>query len=74
MLTAICNPLLFQTIYGEVLPLQSNNDMAGLRRFLKKRFLANPDIAKEYRHATVAEAYRPGNTFMAQRFRDDCVQ
>ena len=48
--------------------------MAGLRRFLKKRFLANPDIAKEYRHATVAEAYRPGNTVMAQSFRDDCVQ
>ena len=30
---------------------------------MKKRFLANPDIAKEYRHATVAEAYRPGNIF-----------
>ncbi|CAB4000793.1 abnormal spindle-like microcephaly-associated homolog, partial [Paramuricea clavata] len=49
-----------ETIYGEVLPLQSNNDFVGLKRFLKKRFLANPDICKEYRHATVAEAYRPG--------------
>lgn len=40
--------------------LHSNNDIVGLKRFLKRRFLANPDIAKEYRHPTVAEAYRPG--------------
>ena len=50
----------FQTVYGEILPLQSNSDVYGLKRFIKSRFLANPDIAKEYRHATIAECYRPG--------------
>jgi hypothetical protein len=38
---------------------------------LKKRFLANPDIAKEYRHATVAEAYRPGNSLMTNYRQKD---
>ena len=52
-----------QTIYGEILPLQSNDDVVGLKRFLKSRFLVNPDIAKEYRHATVAEYYKPGEFF-----------
>ncbi|XP_028394821.1 abnormal spindle-like microcephaly-associated protein homolog [Dendronephthya gigantea] len=49
-----------ETIYGEILTLHSNNDIVGLKRFLKRRFLANPDVSKEYRHPTVAEAYRPG--------------
>lgn len=57
-----------ETVYGEILPLQSNNDVHGLKRFLKSRFLANLDIAKNYRHATAAEYYRPGYFEALEKF------
>ena len=52
-----------QVVYGEILPLQSHNDIEGLAKFLWYRFLANPDIAREYSHPTVPGVYRPGKAF-----------
>ena len=50
----------FQTIYGEILPIQSNNDKAGLTRFLTERLLGNPDIANAFAHPQVPGFYREG--------------
>ncbi|KAL4219252.1 hypothetical protein ACF0H5_021834 [Mactra antiquata] len=49
-----------ETIYGEMVPLQSNNDVYGLSRFIIIRLLANPDIADEYAHPTVPHLYKDG--------------
>lgn len=51
----------FQTIYGEILPIHSNNDIAGLTRFLTDRLLGNPDIASTFAHPQVPGLYREGN-------------
>ena len=51
---------LMQTIYGEVLPLQSNSDVFGLSRFLLTRLLNSPDIVEEYAHPTVPHLYKDG--------------
>lgn len=51
---------IFQTIYGEILPIQSNDDIAGLTRFLTDRLLGNPDIAKAFAHPQVPGLYREG--------------
>ena len=50
----------FQTIYGEILPIQSNNDIAGMTRFLTERLLGNPDIANAFAHPQVPGLYREG--------------
>lgn len=50
----------FQTIYGEILPIQSNHDVAGLTRFLTERLLGNPDIAKAFAHPQVPGLFREG--------------
>lgn len=50
----------FQTVYGEVLPLQSNSDVIGLSRYILCRLLGNPDIAQEYAHPSVPHLYRDG--------------
>ncbi|KAL3871776.1 hypothetical protein ACJMK2_039754 [Sinanodonta woodiana] len=49
-----------ETIYGEVIPLQSNSDVFGLSRFIVTRLIGNPDIAEEYSHPTVPHLYRDG--------------
>lgn len=49
-----------QTVYGEMIPIDSNNDVIGLSRFVVTRLLANPDIATEYCHPTVPHLYRDG--------------
>ncbi|WAQ95520.1 ASPM-like protein [Mya arenaria] len=49
-----------ETIYGEVVPLQSNSDVYGLSRFIITRLLTSPDIAQEYSHPTVPHLYRDG--------------
>ena len=49
-----------QTVYGEILPIQSNNDIAGLTRFLTERLLGNPDIANAFAHPQVPGLYREG--------------
>lgn len=50
----------FQTIYGEILPIQSNYDVTGLSRFLRDRLLNNPDIAEAFAHSQVPGLYREG--------------
>ncbi|XP_067661837.1 abnormal spindle-like microcephaly-associated protein homolog [Haliotis asinina] len=49
-----------ETIFGEVLPLQSNSDVIGLSRYVLCRLLGNPDIAQEYAHPSVPHLYRDG--------------
>lgn len=51
----------FQTIYGEMISLESNSDAVGLAMFILQRLLWNPDIAAEYRHAKVPHLYKDGN-------------
>lgn len=50
----------FQTIYGELVPLEDNSDVTGLAMFILNRLLWNPDIAAEYRHPSVPHLYRDG--------------
>ncbi|XP_052220933.1 abnormal spindle-like microcephaly-associated protein homolog [Dreissena polymorpha] len=49
-----------ETIYGEVVMLQSNTDVYGLSRFVITRLLSSPDIAQAYAHPTVPHLYRDG--------------
>ena len=60
--------LFLQTIYGEILPIQSNNDVAGLTRFLTDRLLGNPDIANEFAHPQVPGLYREGEHNHIQQY------
>lgn len=50
----------FQTIYGELISLESNSDAVGLAMFILQRLLWNPDIAAEFRHARVPNLYKDG--------------
>ncbi|KAI7791387.1 putative abnormal spindle-like microcephaly-associated protein [Triplophysa rosa] len=58
----------FETIYGELIPLESNSDVVGLAMFILGRLLWNPDIAAEYRHAKVPHLYRDGHEEALSRF------
>ncbi|BFZ20292.1 hypothetical protein BsWGS_23331 [Bradybaena similaris] len=49
-----------ETIFGEVLMLQSNQDVMGLSRFILTRLLASPYIAAEFAHPTVPHLYKEG--------------
>ncbi|XP_005095167.1 abnormal spindle-like microcephaly-associated protein homolog [Aplysia californica] len=49
-----------ETVFGEILMLQSNQDVVGLSRFIVTRLLSCPDIAAEYSHPTVPHLYRDG--------------
>ncbi|XP_020629211.1 abnormal spindle-like microcephaly-associated protein homolog isoform X2 [Orbicella faveolata] len=49
-----------ETIYGEILPIYSNNDVAGLTHFLSSRLLGNPDIARAFAHPQVPGLCREG--------------
>lgn len=53
-------PAQCQTIYGELIPLESNSDVVGLAMFILHRLLWNPDIAAEFRHAKVPHLYKDG--------------
>nr|XP_023650446.1 abnormal spindle-like microcephaly-associated protein [Paramormyrops kingsleyae] len=50
-----------ETIFGEMIPLESNNDVMGLAMFILRRLLWNPDIAAEFRHPKVPHLYRDGH-------------
>lgn len=50
-----------QTIYGELISLESNSDALGLAMFILQRLLWNPDIAAQFRHAKVPNLYKDGN-------------
>lgn len=55
------HPARSQTIYGELISLESNSDVLGLAMFILHRLLWNPDIAAEFRHTKVPHLYKDGN-------------
>ncbi|KAG7220014.1 hypothetical protein INR49_000662 [Caranx melampygus] len=57
-----------ETIYGELISLESNSDALGLAMFILQRLLWNPDIAAEYRHAKVPHLYKDGHEEALSRF------
>ncbi|NXC42501.1 ASPM protein, partial [Penelope pileata] len=57
-----------ETIYGELITLESNSDVMGLAVFILNRLLWNPDIAAEYRHPTVPHLYREGHEKALSKF------
>ncbi|XP_061680252.1 abnormal spindle-like microcephaly-associated protein isoform X2 [Syngnathoides biaculeatus] len=50
-----------ETIFGELISLQSNSDTMGLAVFILQRLLWNPDIAVEFRHPKVPHLYKDGH-------------
>ncbi|NXK12734.1 ASPM protein, partial [Herpetotheres cachinnans] len=57
-----------ETVYGELIALESNSDVTGLAIFILNRLLWNPDIAAEYRHPTVPHLYREGHEEALSKF------
>ncbi|XP_047443910.1 abnormal spindle-like microcephaly-associated protein [Mugil cephalus] len=57
-----------ETIFGELISLESNSDALGLAMFILQRLLWNPDIAAEYRHARVPNLYKDGHEEALSRF------
>ncbi|KAA8589418.1 hypothetical protein FQN60_012783 [Etheostoma spectabile] len=57
-----------ETIYGELISLESNSDALGLAMFILQRLLWNPDIAAQYRHAKVPNLYKDGHEEALSRF------
>uniref|UniRef100_K7FHR7 Assembly factor for spindle microtubules n=1 Tax=Pelodiscus sinensis TaxID=13735 RepID=K7FHR7_PELSI len=57
-----------ETVYGELIALESNSDIMGLAMFILSRLLWNPDIAAEYRHPTVPHLYRDGHEEALSKF------
>ncbi|XP_029474259.1 LOW QUALITY PROTEIN: abnormal spindle-like microcephaly-associated protein [Rhinatrema bivittatum] len=57
-----------ETVYGELISLESNSDVMGLAMFILNRVLWNPDIAAEYRHPTVPHLYRDGHEVALSKF------
>ena len=49
-----------ETVFGTIIPLQSNTDAVGLSRFIISQLLANPDIAAQYAHQNVIHLYKEG--------------
>uniref|UniRef100_A0A8B9P3E1 Calponin-homology (CH) domain-containing protein n=1 Tax=Apteryx owenii TaxID=8824 RepID=A0A8B9P3E1_APTOW len=57
-----------ETVYGELITLESNSDVMGLAIFILNRLLWNPGIAAEYRHPTVPHLYREGHEEALSKF------
>ncbi|NWX08941.1 ASPM protein, partial [Caloenas nicobarica] len=57
-----------ETVYGELIALESNSDVMGLAVFILNRLLWNPDIAAEYRHPSVPHLYREGHEEALSKF------
>ncbi|KAJ8277947.1 hypothetical protein GJAV_G00082010 [Gymnothorax javanicus] len=57
-----------ETIFGELIPLESNSDVTGLAVFILNRLLWNPDIAAEFRHPKVPHLYRDGHEEALSQF------
>ncbi|XP_075689489.1 abnormal spindle-like microcephaly-associated protein [Rhinoderma darwinii] len=57
-----------ETTFGELISLESNNDVTGLAVFILHRLLWNPDIASEYRHPSVPHLYRDGHEEALSKF------
>lgn len=63
-----------QTIFGELISLESNSDVFGLAVFILQRLLWNPDIAAEYRHARVPHLYKDGNVAVCCVYFVSCLK
>ncbi|TRZ18192.1 hypothetical protein HGM15179_008858 [Zosterops borbonicus] len=57
-----------ETVFGELIALESNSDVMGLAIFILNRLLWNPDIAAEYRHPVVPHLYREGHEEALSKF------
>ncbi|NXI40183.1 ASPM protein, partial [Galbula dea] len=57
-----------ETVYGELIALESNSDVTGLAIFILNRLLWNPDIAAEFRHPSVPHLYREGHEEALSKF------
>ncbi|XP_014867194.1 PREDICTED: abnormal spindle-like microcephaly-associated protein isoform X2 [Poecilia mexicana] len=57
-----------ETIFGELISLESNSDVLGLAMFVLQRLLWNPDIAAAFRHARVPHLYKDGHEEALSRF------
>ncbi|KAG8436585.1 hypothetical protein GDO86_007624 [Hymenochirus boettgeri] len=57
-----------ETIFGELIALESNSDLTGLAMFILNRLLWNPDIGSEYRHPSVPHLYREGHEEALSKF------
>ncbi|CAH2311669.1 abnormal spindle-like microcephaly-associated [Pelobates cultripes] len=57
-----------ETVFGELISLESNSDITGLALFILNRLLWNPDIAAEYRHPSVPNLYRDGHEEALSKF------
>ncbi|AWP10566.1 putative abnormal spindle-like microcephaly-associated protein [Scophthalmus maximus] len=57
-----------ETIFGELISLESNSDGLGLAMFILQRLLWNPDIAAQFRHAKVPHLYKDGHEEALSRF------
>ncbi|XP_063357213.1 abnormal spindle-like microcephaly-associated protein [Pelmatolapia mariae] len=57
-----------ETIYGELISLESNSDTLGLAVYILQRLLWNPDIAAEFRHPRVPNLYKDGHEEALSRF------
>ncbi|KAK0073812.1 hypothetical protein PV325_009193, partial [Microctonus aethiopoides] len=62
-----------EVIYGEIIPLNSNNDLIGLTQFLIARFFSDPHLAQTYSHPYVINlklpAFQPHmNQFLLTKF------
>ncbi|XP_023195655.1 abnormal spindle-like microcephaly-associated protein homolog [Xiphophorus maculatus] len=57
-----------ETIFGELISLESNSDVLGLAMFVLQRLLWNPDIAAAFRHARVPNLYKDGHEEALSRF------
>ncbi|XP_034002708.1 abnormal spindle-like microcephaly-associated protein isoform X2 [Trematomus bernacchii] len=57
-----------ETIFGELISLESNSDALGLAMFILQRLLWNPDIAVQFRHAKVPNLYKDGHEEALSRF------
>ncbi|XP_071342367.1 abnormal spindle-like microcephaly-associated protein [Trachinotus anak] len=57
-----------ETIYGELISLESNSDALGLAMFILQRLLWNPDLAAEFRHSKVPHLYKDGHEEALSRF------
>ncbi|NXN91306.1 ASPM protein, partial [Rhinopomastus cyanomelas] len=57
-----------ETVYGELIALESTSDVMGLAVFILNRLLWNPDIAAEYRHPTVPHLYQEGHEEALSKF------
>lgn len=60
-----------ETVYGERIPLKSNNDLVGMTRFLLSRFFSDPTISREHTHSLGLRlaSFRPTiNDFILKTF------